>query len=453
MPLVWKSETGNQEWGAHPLPSKQTAEHRRRPSWGPRIWATHPRKLSRPQRPVGGGRRAGPAQSGQDVVGGRGEGPGHQVPALPPPRTAEAPLEDTAGRYYQLPIARADVHVLASWEELARHEVELLQVGRGAAHRGHGSVHTCLVLAPTAGHMHRPVYGSALLCGVCRGRGSAQPPDSPPPPPGCTRSGRLCLQPGQVVGLDLEWRPSFGAWDRPPASLMQVAVEGRVFLLDLLALTQPVDGQASQALSGLVSRLLSDPSITKLCKCSLPPAPAAPTLGAGGAGRVGPLLDAHHPLGPPTGYGMAGDLKRLAASCPTLAHASEQLQGGLDLLPVHRQVSARAIFFSGPPTATLPLTTVTRAQTAGPPRGPSMCPHFPRASLLWAPLRSSQHEPRADRRAGTPAPAPSTASFCHPRPFVLALTTVAQGSEGVGRAVLPWMGLTQGTVFTDSGGW
>lgn len=38
---------------------------------------------------------------------------------------------------------------------------------------------------------------------------------------------------------------------------------------------------------------------------------------------------------------MAGDLKRLAASCPALAHAPEQLQGGLDLQPVHGQVSAR----------------------------------------------------------------------------------------------------------------
>nr|KAF6269041.1 exonuclease 3'-5' domain containing 3 [Myotis myotis] len=193
-------------------------------------------------------------------------------------RTAKAPLEDTAGRHYQLPIAREDVRVLASWEELARHEAEL-------------------------------------------------------------------LQPGQVVGLDLEWRPSFGAWDRPPASLMQVAVEGRVFLLDLLTLTQPVDGQATRALSGLVSRLLSDPSITKL------------------------------------GYGMAGDLKRLAASCPALALAPEQLQGGLDLLPVHGQIRE----------ADVPAPGVDQAQG---PRGLSLLVQ----QVLGKPLDKSQQLSNWNRR-------------------------------------------------------
>ena len=64
--------------------------------------------------------------------------------------------------------------------------------------------------------------------------------------------------------MDLEWRPSFGAGGRPRVSLMQVAVEGRVFLLDLPQLSSPAGGQAPRAFSQLVSRLLSDPSITKL---------------------------------------------------------------------------------------------------------------------------------------------------------------------------------------------
>ncbi|XP_038469814.1 exonuclease mut-7 homolog isoform X7 [Canis lupus familiaris] len=150
-------------------------------------------------------------------------------------RRAEAPLEDRRDGYYQPPISREDIHFLASWEDLARHEAEL-------------------------------------------------------------------LQPGQVVGVDLEWRPSFGTGGRPQASIMQVAVGGRVFLLDLPLLSQPTGGQASQAFCRLVSQLLSDPSITKL------------------------------------GYGMAGDLRSLGASCPTLAHVEKQLRGGLDLLQVHRQM-------------------------------------------------------------------------------------------------------------------
>nr|CAI9707158.1 unnamed protein product [Rangifer tarandus platyrhynchus] len=117
----------------------------------------------------------------------------------------------------------------------------------------------------------------------------------------------VLLQPGQVVGVDLEWRPSFGVGGRPRVSLMQVAVAGRVFLLDLPRLLSPTGGQAPRAFSHLVSRLLSDPSITKL------------------------------------GYGMAGDLRSLGASYPALAQAVQKLQGGLDLLPAHRQVSAGAV--------------------------------------------------------------------------------------------------------------
>nr|XP_030694024.1 exonuclease mut-7 homolog isoform X14 [Globicephala melas] len=152
-------------------------------------------------------------------------------------RTAEAPLEDGKDDYYQLPIPREHLHFLASWEDLARHQEEL-------------------------------------------------------------------LQPGQVVGMDLEWRPSFGAGGRLRASLMQVAVEGRVFLLDLPRLSSPAGGQAPQAFFRLVSRLLADPSITKL------------------------------------GYGLAGDLRSLGASCPALAQAEKQLRGSVDLLQVHRQMRA-----------------------------------------------------------------------------------------------------------------
>lgn len=98
--------------------------------------------------------------------------------------------------------------------------------------------------------------------------------------------------------MDLEWRPSFGVGGRPQASLMQVAVEGRVFLLDLPQLLSPARGQEPQAFSQLVSRLLADPSITKLGECSPGPVPqpCLPACGRGGCpGEArAPSLGAHH---------------------------------------------------------------------------------------------------------------------------------------------------------------
>lgn len=173
--------------------------------------------------------------------------------ALLLPRTDKAPSEDRRDDCYRLPIAREDIHFLASWEELARHEDTLLQVcawpPRAAGIRG---------CSP------RPPGAPATLA---RTAGQALPTEAASP--GLQRSPRrsnqpFCLQPGQVVGVDLEWRPSFGAGGRPRVSLMQVAVEGRVFLLDLPQLSSPAGGQAPRAFSQLVSRLLSDPSITKL---------------------------------------------------------------------------------------------------------------------------------------------------------------------------------------------
>ncbi|XP_028690368.2 exonuclease mut-7 homolog isoform X17 [Macaca mulatta] len=163
-------------------------------------------------------------------------------------RAAEADsrleVKDVKDRYYQLPIPRENIHLLASWEDLTRYEGAL-------------------------------------------------------------------LQPHQVVGVDLEWTPVFVAGGRPRPSLLQVAVEGRVFLLDVLALSQPPTGQGAQAFSRLVAQLLSDPSITKL------------------------------------GYGMVGDLQKLGASCPALAHVEKQILGGVDLLLVHRQMRVTNMPTSG----------------------------------------------------------------------------------------------------------
>nr|XP_036863393.1 exonuclease mut-7 homolog isoform X7 [Manis javanica] len=195
-----------------------------------------------------------------------------------PPRPAGGPSADRTDGHYQLPIARRDIHFLASWEDLASHEEEL-------------------------------------------------------------------LQPGRVVGVDVEWRPSFGVGGRPRPSLMQLAVEGHVFLLDLPVFLEPAGGLVTLAFSQLVSRLLLDPSITKL------------------------------------GYGMTEDLRSLGTSCPALAHVEKQLQGGLDLLQAHRQMRM----------ADEPVRGVARA---GGPRGLSLLVQ----QVLGKPLDKTQQLSNWDRR-------------------------------------------------------
>lgn len=152
------------------------------------------------------------------------------------------------------------------------------------------------------------------------------------------------LRPDQVMGMDLEWRPSFGTGGRPRASLLQVAVEGRVFLLDLLGFSQlPPGGPAVQALCRLLSRLLSDPTITKL------------------------------------GYGMAGDLHSLGASFPGLVHVEKELQGGLDLMPVHKRMQ---------------MAKAPGVPRPGGPRGLSLLVQ----QVLGKPLDKSQQLSNWDRR-------------------------------------------------------
>ncbi|XP_073170679.1 exonuclease mut-7 homolog isoform X5 [Lepidochelys kempii] len=107
------------------------------------------------------------------------------------------------------------------------------------------------------------------------------------------------LQPGQVVGIDMEWRPSFGVVGKPRVSVMQIAIEEQVFLLDLLQLLKPDE---MEELSHFVQTLFSDPTIIKL------------------------------------GYGMSGDLHSLAATCSAFKEMNKQVQGIVDLLAVDKQL-------------------------------------------------------------------------------------------------------------------
>ncbi|NXN99961.1 MUT7 Exonuclease, partial [Rhinopomastus cyanomelas] len=110
------------------------------------------------------------------------------------------------------------------------------------------------------------------------------------------------LWPRQVVGIDMECRPSFGMVGKPRVSLLQMALKDEVFLLDLPRLLEQAEAEGdAQKLSYFIQKLYSDATITKL------------------------------------GYGMPGDLSSLAATCSVLKDVDKQAQGMVDLLTVDKQ--------------------------------------------------------------------------------------------------------------------
>ncbi|XP_065504512.1 exonuclease mut-7 homolog isoform X5 [Caloenas nicobarica] len=116
------------------------------------------------------------------------------------------------------------------------------------------------------------------------------------------------LRPGQVVGIDMEWRPSFGMVGKPRVSLLQIALQDEVFLLDLpRLLEQAVTEAEKEKLPHFIQRLYSDAAITKL------------------------------------GYGMSGDLSSLAATWSSLKDTDKQAQGVVDLLTVDKQLQKSSI--------------------------------------------------------------------------------------------------------------
>ncbi|XP_056360836.1 exonuclease mut-7 homolog isoform X1 [Oenanthe melanoleuca] len=111
------------------------------------------------------------------------------------------------------------------------------------------------------------------------------------------------LQPGQVVGVDMEWKPSFGMVGKPRVALLQLALKDEVFLLDLPQLLEQAEAEGEkEKLPRFIQMLYSDSAITKL------------------------------------GYGMSGDLSSLAATCSPLKDMEKQMQGVVDLLAVDKQL-------------------------------------------------------------------------------------------------------------------
>ncbi|NWU91656.1 MUT7 Exonuclease, partial [Upupa epops] len=115
------------------------------------------------------------------------------------------------------------------------------------------------------------------------------------------------LQPGQVVGIDMECRPSFGMVGKSRISLLQIALKDEVFLLDLPQLLKQAEMEGDkEKCFCFIQKLYSDAAITKL------------------------------------GYGMSGDLSSLAATCSALKDMDKQARGMLDLLTVDKQVDVQS---------------------------------------------------------------------------------------------------------------
>ncbi|XP_029548132.1 exonuclease mut-7 homolog isoform X1 [Salmo trutta] len=107
------------------------------------------------------------------------------------------------------------------------------------------------------------------------------------------------LQPGCIVGVDMEWRAGFGAVSpQQRVALIQLAVPGQVFLLDLCA---HGFSQHNTTVT-FIRSLFSATTVLKL------------------------------------GYGMAGDLKCLLATWAQFSEEPLKMEGVLDLLNVHQQM-------------------------------------------------------------------------------------------------------------------
>ncbi|OCT66929.1 exonuclease mut-7 homolog [Xenopus laevis] len=114
------------------------------------------------------------------------------------------------------------------------------------------------------------------------------------------------LKDGQIVGVDMEWRPMFGGLGKQTVSLIQVALKEEVFLLDLLHLNVSNSNSETlmmrEGLIQLIKNLFSCAAITKLS------------------------------------YSVLGDIQNLEATDPEFLGLEKQTCGILDLYTIHKQL-------------------------------------------------------------------------------------------------------------------
>ncbi|XP_074545818.1 exonuclease mut-7 homolog [Halichoeres trimaculatus] len=112
------------------------------------------------------------------------------------------------------------------------------------------------------------------------------------------RCQNIVLKEGSVVGVDMEWQPTFGCMSAQKVALIQLAVQDQVFLLDLCAtgFCQHPDTVS------FIRSLFSEKHVLKL------------------------------------GYGMSGDVRCLLATWEQFLNEPLKINGGLDLLHVHKKI-------------------------------------------------------------------------------------------------------------------
>lgn len=129
-----------------------------------------------------------------------------------------------------------------------------------------------------------------------------------------------------MVGVDMEWQPTFGCSSTQQVALMQLAVLDQVFLLDVC--TEGL-GQRSDTV-GFIRSLFSSSNVLKLGE--------QPVQVDGGAlGCV--LLSSTRLQLSPEGYSMSGDLRCVLATWPQLSEEPLVMQSVLDLVHVHQKVT------------------------------------------------------------------------------------------------------------------
>ncbi|KAM7393044.1 hypothetical protein PAMA_007930 [Pampus argenteus] len=117
-------------------------------------------------------------------------------------------------------------------------------------------------------------------------------------PDALQRCRKIVLKDGGIVGVDMEWQPTFGCISTQKVALIQLAVFEQAFLLDLCAngLCQHADTIS------FIRSFFSTRNVLKL------------------------------------GYGMAGDLKCLLSTWRQFLEEPLKMEGVLDLLNIHQQI-------------------------------------------------------------------------------------------------------------------